>query len=80
MMSTSVATIYYILHTTERKKKKKGSIYKSKDPARTLCPGLCFMLLLERRRKACHRQSYSEGSGGKAHPLRVIEFNLVKAE
>lgn len=31
MMSTSVATIYYILDTTERKKKKKGSIYKSKD-------------------------------------------------
>lgn len=30
MMSTSVATIYYILHTTERKKKKKEAFTSQK--------------------------------------------------
>jgi len=60
---------------------KKGGIYKSKDwvPGRALCPELHIRLLLERRRKVCHKQSHNAGSGRKAHPLRGIRLTCVKA-
>lgn len=61
---------------------KKGCIYKSK-----VCKFLVGLFVLdftlhyslERRRKACHKQSCNTGSGRKAHPVRGIKLTGVTA-
>lgn len=59
MMSTSVATIYYILHTTERKKKKKEA-FTSQKTVRSCQDPLSGALLYVTPRKTEKGMSQAE--------------------
>lgn len=69
---------YYILYIHITEKKEALQVKRPQAPARAPCPGLHITLLLERRKKACHRQSCNTGSGRKAHPVRGIVLISVK--